>query len=75
MSISSEITRITNAVANAYTEANAKGAEMPSALTVANLAQTIASISGGISEEYISTIEETTQYLQIPIVDISTGVF
>lgn len=47
MSISSEITRITNAVANAYNEADAKGAEMPSALTVANLAQTIASISGG----------------------------
>lgn len=47
MSISSEITRITNAVANAYTEADAKGAEMPASLTVANLAQTIASISGG----------------------------
>lgn len=47
MSISSEITRITNAVANAYTEAEGKGAEMPASLTVANLAQTIASISGG----------------------------
>lgn len=48
MSISSEITRITNAVANAYTEADAKGAEMPSALTVANLANTIKSIAGNI---------------------------
>ena len=53
MSISSEITRITTAVANAYTEAEGKGAEMPASLTVANLAQTIASISGGGKAEII----------------------
>ena len=47
MSIQVQIDRITNAVANAYTEAEGKGAEMPASLTVANLAQTIASISGG----------------------------
>lgn len=47
MSIASEITRIKNAVASAYTSCNAKGATMPAVQNVANLAPTIDTITGG----------------------------
>ncbi len=47
MSISSQITRITNAVAAAYAKCRAKGATMPQSETVANLAACIDSITGG----------------------------
>ena len=51
MSIASEITRINNNIANAYTECNNKGATMPQTQNSTNLATTIASISGGSSVE------------------------
>ena len=44
MSIASEITRITNNVADAYTAAQAKGATMPAAENSDNLATTISTI-------------------------------
>jgi len=47
MSIASEITRINNNIASAYTACNNKGATMPVTQNSANLASTIATISGG----------------------------
>lgn len=47
MSIASEITRIKNAVADAYQSCDEKGATMPAVENVANLAETIDTISGG----------------------------
>lgn len=47
MSIASEITRITDNVANAYTAASAKGATMPVTQNSDNLASTISTISSG----------------------------
>ena len=47
MSIASEITRINNNIANAYTSLNAKGATMPQDQNSANLADTIDSITTG----------------------------
>ena len=47
MSIASEIQRIKTNIANAYTQANAKGATLPQVQNSANLASTIQSISGG----------------------------
>lgn len=47
MSIASEITRIQGNIADAYTEANAKGATMPATQNSDNLASTIATISTG----------------------------
>ena len=47
MSIASEITRITDNVADAYTAANAKGATMPVTQNSDNLASTINTISSG----------------------------
>lgn len=47
MSIASEITRINNNIANAYTECNSKGATMPQIQNSANLSTTIASIPTG----------------------------
>lgn len=49
MSVKSEITRLTNAVASAYTQAAAKGATMPTTQNAANLASTIASIQSGVT--------------------------
>ena len=46
MSISQEIQRIKTNIANAYTQANAKGATLPESQNSANLASTIESISG-----------------------------
>lgn len=45
MSISQEIQRINTNIANAYTQANAKGATLPQNQNSANLASTIQSIS------------------------------
>lgn len=45
MSIASEITRINNNIASAYTACNGKGATMPQTQNSANLADTIGSIS------------------------------
>jgi hypothetical protein len=47
MSVASEINRIKANIADAYDEAEAKGATMPATENSANLADTIASISGG----------------------------
>ena len=47
MSIASEIQRINTNIANAYTQANAKGATLPQSQNSANLASTIESISSG----------------------------
>lgn len=47
MSIASEITRINNNIANAYTQCNSKGATMPQTQNSANLSTTIASIPTG----------------------------
>lgn len=68
MSIQSEITRITNAIASAYSEADAKGATMPTIENVANLAQTIASISGGGGNVITGTtvLTSTSTRLVIP---------
>lgn len=47
MSIASEITRINNNIANAYTQCSSKGATMPATQNSDNLANTISTISGG----------------------------
>ena len=47
MSIASEITRINNNIANAYTAINSKGGTLPQTQNSANLATAINSISGG----------------------------
>lgn len=47
MSIASEITRIKNNIANAYIQAENKGATMPQTQNSDNLSSTIASITGG----------------------------
>ena len=47
MTIASEITRINNNIASAYTACNNKGATMPQIQNSANLATCISSISGG----------------------------
>jgi hypothetical protein len=49
MSIASEITRIQGNIADAYTEASAKGATMPATQNRENLASTIATISTGVT--------------------------
>lgn len=53
MSIASEITRINNNIANAYTSVNNKGGTLPATQNSANLATAITSIpsGGGASEE------------------------
>lgn len=50
MSIASEITRINNNIAAAYTAASGKGATLPATENSANLATCIGSISGGSSK-------------------------
>lgn len=62
MSISSEITRIINNIAAAYTAASNKGATIPQAQTSANLATCIGSITtggggGSGNYEHVLTIE------------------
>lgn len=56
MSIASEITRIQGNIADAYTEANAKGATMPATQNSDNLASTIATISTGVTPTGTITI-------------------
>lgn len=56
MSIASEITRITDNVADAYTAANAKGATMPVTQNSDNLASTVATIPTGITPTGTKTI-------------------
>lgn len=63
MSVKSEITRLTNAVASAYTQAAAKGATMPTTQNAANLASTINSIPAAtlnsiypVGSIYLSTV-------------------
>lgn len=55
MSIASEITRINNNIAAAYTSCNAKGATMPVTQNSANLADCIDSISGGGGDTITAT--------------------
>lgn len=54
MSIESQITRINNNIAAAYTQAEAKGATMPATENSANLADTVASIPTGSSPTLIT---------------------
>lgn len=68
MSIASQITRINNNIANAYSACSAKGATMPSTQNSANLANCISSISGG------SGGGSVTDYLKQPLISMSTGV-
>lgn len=67
MSIASQITRINNNIANAYTACSAKGATMPSTQNSANLANCISSISGGGGGS-------VTDYLKQSLISMSTGV-
>lgn len=53
MSIASEITRINNNIADAYTEVSNKGGTLPVTQNSANLAYAIASITGGGSDNLI----------------------
>lgn len=60
MSIASEIQRIKNNIANAYTSCEEKGATLPSVQNSNNLAECIASITGGSDvkfymEDYVIT--------------------
>ena len=52
MSIASEITRINGNIAAAYTAASGKGATLPATQNSANLANCIATISGGGASLY-----------------------
>ena len=65
MSISTEITRIKNNIASAYTACNSKGATMPATQNSSNLASCISSISGGGSIE---------SFLQGSLIDLSCSV-
>ena len=58
MSIASEITRINNNIASAYTACNNKGATMPQTQNSSNLATTISSISSGRDWSEIGYTEE-----------------
>lgn len=68
MSIASQITRINNNIANAYSACSAKGATMPVTQNSANLANCISSISGGGGGGSV------TDYLKQSIISMSTGV-
>ncbi|MBQ1898879.1 MAG: hypothetical protein II163_06885, partial [Ruminococcus sp.] len=54
MSIRSEITRINNNIAAAYSAAESKGATMPATENSANLAQTVASIPEAVQPTLIT---------------------
>ena len=62
MSIASEITRINNNIASAYTACNGKGATMPATQNSANLATCISSISGGSATLTTKTITQNGTY-------------
>lgn len=55
MTIASEITRIKNNIAGAYTALSAKGATLPATQNSANLATTVASVPAGSSETVTAT--------------------
>ena len=57
MSIASEIQRIKNNIANAYTACTNKGATLPVTQNISNLASTISSISGNTSSKYGLTMD------------------
>lgn len=59
MSIASEITRINNNIASAYTACNNKGATMPATQNSANLATCISSITGGGGGDTITAVNNT----------------
>ena len=56
MSIASEIQRIKNNIANAYTKIGSKGGTLPSAQNSANLVTTIDSISGSNGDGILEKI-------------------
>lgn len=64
MSIASEITRINNNIASAYSQCQSKGATMPATQNSANLANTISTISGGggvdINDYFNTTIDSVS---------------
>ena len=64
MSIASEITRINNNIASAYSQCQSKGATMPATQNSANLANTISTISGGggadLNDYFNTTIDSVS---------------
>ena len=68
MTIASEITRIKTNIDNAYTALEAKGATIPSEKNSANLANTVATITGGSSGEtnYLGRIVTDDGVFQFP---------
>lgn len=88
MSIASEITRINNNIASAYTQCQSKGATLPQDQNSDNLATTIASISGGggadLNDYFNNTIDyvstsstvwwETYLVKRIPKITIASGI-
>lgn len=71
MTIASEITRIQNNIAAAYTAADAKGATMPATQNSANLATCISSISGGGGYEGIPLEVDSNGVLKKPFTSFS----
>ena len=87
MSIASEITRINNNIASAYSQCQSKGATMPLTQNSANLANTISTISGGggvdINDYFNVNITDTPSnqnvlnkdfVIKIPTVNIASGI-
>ena len=87
MSIASEITRINNNIASAYSQCQSKGATMPATQNSANLANTISTISGGggadLNDYFNTTIDRvsTAQNFwgvdlikKVPILTIASGI-
>lgn len=60
MSIASEITRINNNIANAYTQVNSKGGTLPATQNSNNLATAISSISVNTPVSAISIVNNST---------------
>ena len=81
MSIASEITRINNNIASAYSQCQSKGATMPATQNSANLANTISTISGGGGadlNDYFNTTYENADWVKnmikrIPQLTIPSG--
>lgn len=80
MSIASEITRINNNIASAYSQCQSKGATMPATQNSANLANTISTISGGggadLNDYFKTTYETNWTYKmikKIPRLTIPSG--
>lgn len=62
MSIASEITRINNNIANAYTQVNAKGGTLPATQNSNNLATAISNIQTGITPTGTTNITQNGVY-------------